>query len=138
MSLAGETLLSHTNIINSHPPQTSKTIATKEKCHRDAIRAVRMINPSQPKDANAAGGGAGAGALTGPCFITGGWDRQIKMWDARSMSNTATNALTNAKVFCMDVNGDKHCVVGGSDKKIHVFDYRNGLARLLEKESEEC
>lgn len=94
--------------------ETASEIACIEKCHESTIRKVCAVDRN--------------------IFITGSWDRKVKMWDVRSMKNIATNAV-GAKVFCMDVDKENRCVVGGSDKKIHVFDYKNNLARLQERES---
>lgn len=88
----------------------------------------------------------------------------MKMWDARTSRNVAT-AFVNAKVFCQDVTGGQQypnfidqqnqqnhngsaatiCVAGGSDKKLHIFDYRmssntfslhqGGLQKLESRES---
>ena len=35
----------------------------------------------------------------------------------------------------MDMNRDNKLVVGASDKKIHIFDYKQSLQRLEERES---
>jgi len=92
-----------------------------DKCHESVVRKVKKIDDFT--------------------IISGGWDKKVKMWDLRTGKNVATS-FVGAKVFCMDLN-QRHIqtgtsarlVVGGSDKKLHVYDFRNSLNKMDELES---
>ena len=60
-------------------------------------------------------------------FITGGWDKTVKVWDARS-PQPVTGTTLGERVYAMDANQTK-LVVGTADKKCHVFDISQGNLR---------
>ncbi|CAD7955998.1 unnamed protein product [Amoebophrya sp. A120] len=111
--------------------RTSQIVAQLDRAHDNGIRAVSRVDHGT--------------------IITGSWDRKVKQFDIRSMKNTAT-APVSAKVFCQDItpevpapsayNGSssssssRKLVVGGHDKKIHVFELRGGsIAKIKEEDS---
>ena len=60
-------------------------------------------------------------------FITGGWDKTVKVWDARS-PQPVTGITLGERIYAMDANQTK-LVVGTADKKCHVFDISQGNLR---------
>ncbi len=56
------------------------------------------------------------------CYLTGSWDKTIKVWDSRTASAQATVACPE-RVYCMDV-ASPNVAVGCADKNVTVYDLR--------------
>lgn len=59
---------------------------------------------------------------------TGGWDRQLKLWDPRisdtGTSSPVSNHLLPGKIYTMSVCGDK-LILGTAGRKVFIWDLRN-------------
>ncbi|CAB3411183.1 unnamed protein product [Caenorhabditis bovis] len=57
-------------------------------------------------------------------IVSGGWDSAVKLWDARSYGNGATDTVNvSSSVYAMDVLKN-NVLVGTKDRKIYLFDTR--------------
>ncbi|CAD6198718.1 unnamed protein product [Caenorhabditis auriculariae] len=66
-------------------------------------------------------------------IVSGGWDSQIKLWDARSYA-AAQVASASGRVYALDVNKDM-VLVGTKERKIHIFDIRRMDTPIQTRES---
>jgi len=67
-------------------------------------------------------------------IFTGSWDRTARTWDLRVPGRPVSVITVGTKVFCMDVS-PSHLVVGGADRKCHIYDLRMLQAPIESRES---
>lgn len=80
--------------------------------HDEAIRCVEFHQPTQQ-------------------VVTASWDRTLRTWDPRQPQRPVQVVPLGAKAFCMDASSER-IVVGGSDRRVHIFDVRQ-LSSPIEK-----
>jgi len=68
------------------------------------------------------------------CFITGSWDRNIKMWDPRQQNAKVSEANTNKKIFAM-CTSEQYIVAATSDRKVFLYDIRSLHNLMQDRES---
>jgi len=68
------------------------------------------------------------------CYITGSWDSCISVWDCRAAQPRVAHARPGKKVFAMATSKD-YIVVGTSERKVFIYDFRNIDKPLQDRES---
>jgi len=68
------------------------------------------------------------------CYITGSWDATISVWDSRAANPRVAHAQPGKKVFAMSTSKD-YIVVGTSERKVFIYDFRNIDKPLQDRES---
>jgi mRNA export factor len=95
----------------SSSSSNNKNIVPQIGAHDAPIRSVRFLNAH------------------GGLVVSGGWDGQVKFWDARSNKPAAVLTLTE-RVHAMDVQ-DHLLVVATADQKIVAYDCSSNAPRPL-------
>ncbi|XP_016989081.1 mitotic checkpoint protein BUB3 [Drosophila rhopaloa] len=67
-------------------------------------------------------------------ILTGGWDKNVKLWDMREKRCVGTFEQNNGKVYSMSVIDEK-IVVATSDRKVLIWDLRKMDSYIMKRES---